>query len=65
MFHRATQKGGRNSCYTQQVMEKENQKIFERVNNLYRTKQGYHKKEQMEQDAASLSMYSRENQEEG
>ena len=41
------------------------EKIFARVNNLYRTKRGYHEKEQMEQDAASLSMYSHENQEEG
>lgn len=65
MFHQATQKGGRSSCYTWQVMEKENRKIFARVNNLYRTKRGYQKKEQMEQDAASLSMYSHENQEEG
>lgn len=65
MFHRATQKGGRSSCYTWQVMEKENRKIFARVNNLYRTKRGYQKKEQMEQDAASLSMYSHENKKEG
>ena len=38
MFHRATKKGGRNSSYTTQVMEKENCKIYARVNRLSRTK---------------------------
>ena len=45
MYHRATQKGGRNSHYTRQVLEKENRKMFARVNDLYRTKRMYHKKD--------------------
>ena len=34
MFHRGTQKGGRQTKYTIQVMERENRKLFARVNNL-------------------------------
>ena len=66
MFHRATQKGGRNSSYTKQVMEKENRKIYARVNSLSRTKRSYQKKEQdLDDSAGSLNMYSHQNQEEG
>ena len=43
MFHPATQKGGRDTSYTTQVMEKENRKIFARVNNLYRVKRAKNK----------------------
>ena len=39
MFHQGTQKGGRKSSYTKQVMERENRKIYARVNNLYRNKE--------------------------
>ena len=41
MFHQGTQKGGRKSSYTKQVMENENRKIYARVKNLYRTKRTY------------------------
>lgn len=62
MFHRATQKGGRQMKYTIQVMEKENRKLFARVHNLYRTKRGYNKKST--EDRGSLTTYN-DNEEEG
>ncbi|CAH3154023.1 unnamed protein product, partial [Porites lobata] len=68
MFHRATQKGGRNSHYTRQVMEKENRKIFARVNDLYRTKRMYQKKDNDEgrdESAGSIRMYDINDIEEG
>ena len=66
MFHRATQKGGRNSSYTEQVMEKENCKIYARVNGLSRRKRSYQKKEpDLDDSPGSLNMYSHQNQEEG
>ena len=66
MFHRATKKGGRNSSYTTQVMEKENCKIYARVNRLSRTKRSYQKKEpDLDDSPGSLNMYSHQNQEEG
>lgn len=59
MFHRATQKGGRN-------MEKENCKIYARVNGLSRRKRSYQKKEpDLDDSPGSLNMYSNQNQEEG
>jgi len=65
MFHRATQKGGRNTSYTTQVMEKENRKIFARVNNLYRVKRAYQRKDTAAHEMASINTYSHQNQEEG
>ena len=66
MFHRVTKKGGRNSSYTTQVMEKDNCKIYARVNRLSRTKRSYQKKEpDLDDSPGSLNMYSHQNQEEG
>lgn len=68
MFHRATQKGGRNSHYTRQVMEKENRKILARVNDLYRTRRMYQKKDNDEdrnESAGSIRMYGINDTEEG
>ena len=66
MFHRATQNRGRNSSYTTQVMEKENCKIYARVNRLCRTKRSYQKKEpDLDHSPGSFNMYSHQNQEEG
>ena len=68
MFHRATQKGGRTSHYTRQVTEKENRKIFARVNDLYRTKRMYQKKDNNEdrnESAGSIRMYDINDIEEG
>ena len=62
MFHRGTQKGGRHSKYTVQVMEKENKKWYARVNNLQRTKRPYTIRG--EKDRGSISSYG-DNQEEG
>ena len=60
MFHRATQKGGRNSSYSKQVMEKENFKIYARANKLCRTK-----KPDLDDPPGSLNMYCHQNQKEG
>ena len=68
MFHRATQKGGRNSDYTRRVMEKENRKIFASVNDLYRTKRMYQKTyndEDRNESAGSIRMYDINDIEEG
>ena len=68
MFHRATQKGGRNSHYTRRVMEKENRKIFASVNDLYRTKRMYQKTyndEDRNESAGSIRMYDINDIEEG
>ena len=62
MFHRGTQKGGRNSQYTVQVMEKENRKLYARVNNLHQNKRLYIKN--LEDDQGSIATYTN-NQEEG
>lgn len=62
MFHRGTQKGGRQSKYTVQVMEKDNRKLFARVNNLQRVKRDYKKKSS--EDHGSIATYN-DNQEEG
>ncbi|XP_048575757.1 uncharacterized protein LOC116617653 isoform X2 [Nematostella vectensis] len=42
-FHRGSQKGGKNSNYTVQIMERENRKLFSRENNLERVKRKYQK----------------------
>ena len=68
MYNRATQKGGRNSHYTRQVMEKENRKIFARVNDLYRTKRMYQKTyndEDRNESAGSIRMSDINDTEEG
>ena len=65
MFHQGTQKGGRNSSYTKQVMEKENRKIYARVKDLYRTKRAYRRRAHTENDAGALHLYTRQNLEEG
>ena len=68
MFHRATQKGGRNSHYTRRVMEKENRKLFASVNDLYRTKRMYQKTyndEDRNESAGSIRMYDINDIEEG
>ena len=62
MFHRGTQKGGRQTKYTIQVMEKENRKLFARVNNLQRTRRSYVRK--CDGDTGSIATYNN-NQEEG
>ena len=62
MFHRETQKGGRQSKYTVQVMEKDNRELFARVNNLQRVKRDYTKKRG--DDHGSIATYN-DNQEEG
>lgn len=62
MFHRGTQKGGRQSKYTVQVMERDNRKLFARVKNLQRIKRDYSKKSS--EDRGSLATYN-DNQEEG
>ena len=62
-FHRATIKGGRNKSYTSQAMEKENQKIFARANNLYRVKRAYQRKGAAANEVASINPYSHQNQE--
>ena len=46
-------------------MEKENRKIFARVNNLYRVKRAYQRKEAEAHEMASINTYSHQNQEEG
>lgn len=56
MFHHGTQKGGRQSKYTVQVMEKENRKLFTRVHNLYRIKRGYMYTKKSTEDRGSLSL---------
>ena len=63
MFHRATQKGGRQTKYTIQVMEKENRKLFPRVNNLQRTRRSYTRK-RSDGDTGTIATYNN-NQEEG
>ena len=66
MFHRATQKGGRNSSYSKQVMEKQNLKIYARANRLCRTKKSYQtKKPDLDDPPGSLNMYSHKNLKEG
>ena len=62
MFHRGTQKGGRQTKYTIQVMEKENRKLFARVNNLQRTRRSYTRKS--DGDTGTITTYNN-NQEEG
>lgn len=62
MFHRGTQKGGRQTKYTIQVMEKENRKLFARVNNLQRTRRSYTRK--CDGDTGTIATYNN-NQEEG
>lgn len=63
MFHRATQKGGSQSKYTIQVMEKENRKLFARVNHLERTRRSSSRKD-VDNDRGSVATYQN-NQEEG
>lgn len=65
MFHQGTQKGGRKSSYTKQVMEKENRKIYARVNKLYRTKRTYQSSGHTEEDPGPLHLYTHQNLEEG
>ena len=65
MFHQGTQKGGRKSSYTKQVMEKENRKIYARVNNLYRTKRTYQRSGHTEEDLGALHLYTHQHLEEG
>ncbi|XP_022796783.1 uncharacterized protein LOC111335191 [Stylophora pistillata] len=65
MFHQGTQKGGRKSSYTKQVMEKEYRKIYARVNNLYRTKRTYQSSGHTEVDPGALHLYTHQNLEEG
>ena len=61
-FHRGKQKGGRQTKYTIQVMEKENRKLFARVNNLQRTRRSYTRKS--DGDTVTIATYN-DNQEEG
>ncbi|KAL9953844.1 hypothetical protein ACROYT_G041316 [Oculina patagonica] len=42
-FHRGSQKGGKNSKYTVQVMEQETRQLFARRHELKRKKRAYHK----------------------
>lgn len=70
MFHRGTQKGGRQSKYTIQVMEKENRKIFASTNDLHRIKRNYMIKEATQENIqeelpGSLATFDPDNQEEG
>ena len=62
MFHRGTQKGGRQSKYTVQVMEKDNRKLFARVNNLQCVKRDYTKNSS--DNHGSIATYN-DNQKEG
>lgn len=65
MFHQGTQKRGRKSSYTKQVMEKENRKIYARVNNLYRTKRTYQRSGHTDEDLGALHLYTHQHLEEG
>lgn len=79
-FHRGSQKGGKNSKYTVQVMEQETRQLFARCNKLRRNKRAYHRvseSPETEEDSSSedealqchpegsVSIYHHEEAEEG
>lgn len=62
IIHRGTQKVGRQTRYTVQVMEKEDRQLFARVKHLQLTRRSYTRK--CDGDTGTIATYNN-NQEEG